>query len=89
LEDEAIGLLESLKMVISKDLRHVAFEIDNKLLVDLLGNTNLPLNEIGDLVSKCKTLLLSNTTKKAKISKGYLVRENVKSLSNSVTKFCD
>ena len=30
-----------------------------------------------------------NTTKKTKISEGYLVRENVKSLSNSVTKFCD
>ena len=29
------------------------------------------------------------TTKKTKISEGYLARENVKSLSNSVTKFCD
>jgi len=30
-----------------------------------------------------------NTAKKIKISEGYLVRENVKSLSNSVTKFYD
>jgi len=30
-----------------------------------------------------------HTTKKTKIREGYLVRENVKSLSNSVTKFCD
>jgi len=29
------------------------------------------------------------TTKKTKISEGYLVRENVKFLSNSVTKFCN
>jgi len=29
------------------------------------------------------------TTNKTKISERYLVRENVKSLSNSVTKFCD
>jgi len=29
------------------------------------------------------------TAKKTKISEGYLVTENVKSLSNSVTKFCD
>jgi len=29
------------------------------------------------------------TTKKTKISEGYLVRENVKSFSNSVTKFYD
>jgi ribonuclease HI len=60
LEDEAIGLLESLKMAISKDLCHIAFETDSKLLVDLLGNTNILLNEIGDVVSECKTLLLSN-----------------------------
>jgi len=33
--------------------------------------------------------LCAYTTKKTKISEGYLVRENVKSLSNSVTKFCD
>jgi len=38
------------------------------------------------LGSKCFAL---DTTKKTKISEGYLVRENVKSLSNSVTKFCD
>jgi len=29
------------------------------------------------------------TLKKTKISEGNLVRENMKSLSNSVTKFCD
>jgi hypothetical protein len=50
LKAKTIGLLESLKMAISKDLRHVAFETHSKLLVDLLGNTTLPLNEIGDLV---------------------------------------
>jgi len=33
--------------------------------------------------------LVRVTTKKTKISEGYLVRKNVKSLSNSVTKFCD
>jgi len=31
----------------------------------------------------------SYTTEITKISEGYLVRKNVKSLSNSVTKFCD
>jgi len=44
LEVEAIGLLEALQMVISKDLCNVAFETDSKLLVDLLGNTSPPLN---------------------------------------------
>jgi len=37
----------------------------------------------------CNDDLSRDTTKKIKISEGYLVRENVKSLSNSVTKFCD
>jgi len=60
LEAETIGLLECLKMAISKDLRHVVFETYSKLLIDLLGNTTLSLNEIGYLVSECKTLLLSN-----------------------------
>ena len=44
------------------------------------------------LVPKKKSLTIQSmncTTKKTKISEGYLVRENVKSLSNSVTKFCD
>jgi len=47
---------------------------------------------IFDLLSKYVLVLyfISNiTTKKTKISEGSLVRENVKSLSNSVTKFCD
>jgi len=59
LEAEAIGLLESLKLAISKDLHNVVFETDNKLLVDLLQKSNLSLNEIGDLVSECKILLIS------------------------------
>ena len=34
-------------------------------------------------------ITINSTTKKAKISEGNLERENVKSLSNSVTKFYD
>ena len=38
----------------------------------------------------CSVIIsLLYTTKKTKISEGYLVRENVKSLSHSVIKFCD
>jgi len=39
--------------------------------------------------SKLKNYISPYTTKKTKLSEGYLVRENMKSLSNSVTKFCD
>jgi len=58
LEAEAIGLLESIKMAILKAFHHVMFEIDIKILVDLLKSTNPPINEIGDLVSECKALCL-------------------------------
>jgi len=48
-------------MAISKDLRNVAFETDSKLLVDLLGNINPPLNEIGDFRNvKLSYFILSN-----------------------------
>lgn len=56
MEAEAIGLLESIKLAISKAFHHVVFEKDNKILVDLLKSTTPPINEIDD----CKTLLLSN-----------------------------
>jgi len=61
LEAEAIGLLESLRLAISKDFHNVVFETDIKLLVDLLHNSNLSLNEIGDLDLECKILLISKS----------------------------
>jgi len=45
-------------MAILKAFHHVMFEIDIKILVDLLKSTNPPINEIGDLVSECKALCL-------------------------------
>ena len=61
LQAEAISLLESIKMAISKAFHYVMFETDNKILVDLLKSTNPPINEIGDLVFEGKTLLLNNS----------------------------
>ena len=61
LEAEAIGLLESMKLAISKAFHHVIFETDSKILVDLLKSTTPSINEIGDLVSECKTMLLNNS----------------------------
>jgi len=49
------------------------------------GNSSLQHNQYCNHNGTVSTL----TTKKTKISEGYLVRENVKSLSNFVTKFCD
>lgn len=48
-------------MAISKTFHRVMFETDSGILVDLLNSTSPPINETGDLVSKRKTLLLSNS----------------------------
>jgi len=52
---------------------------------------NIPSNHLLGLLNyKQKTTFrFIDTTKKTKISEENLVRENVKSLSNSITKFCD
>jgi len=49
-----------------------------------LYNTHIML-----FINRLNHMIQIFTTKKTKISEGYLVRENVKSLSNSVTKFYD
>ena len=49
----------------------------------------IEINSVKTLSMNTLTRDFCVTTKKTKISEGYLVRENVKSLSNSVTKFCD
>jgi hypothetical protein len=50
LEVEAIGLLESIKMAISKAFHHVMFKTDSKILVDLLKSTNPPILQSMKLV---------------------------------------
>jgi len=60
LEVESLGLLHSLKMAISNDMHNVTFETDSKTLVDAISARNITLNEFGDLVFECKSLLYSN-----------------------------
>jgi len=58
--------------------------------IQKLNTLKLRFNFIQAQVSSIKNSALYPTdAKKTKISEGYLVRENVKFLSNSVTKFCD
>ena len=64
-------------------------EMARRYLDTLFRYKNGYYESVHQWYSASLPLPLSPTTTKTKISEGYLVRENVKSLSNSVTKFCD
>ena len=51
----------TLKTAISNGFHNVTFETDIKTLVDTLSAHNVPLNEFGDPVFECKSLLFSNS----------------------------
>jgi len=59
LEAEAIDLLEAIKEAISTGMQVVGFETDCKTIHDALSVNNIPQNELGDLISQCKSLLLN------------------------------
>jgi len=41
-------------------MKSVIFKSDCKLVVDAIIFTSTPLNEFGDIISRCKTLLASH-----------------------------
>jgi len=61
LESETIGLLEAIKVTISKGMHVVWVETDRKAISDALATTNIPQNEFGDIISQCKSLLINRT----------------------------
>ncbi|XP_024629881.1 uncharacterized protein [Medicago truncatula] len=60
LEAETIGLLEAIKMAILDGMTAVFFVTDCKTLVDALATNSNPPNEFGDLISQCRSLLLTS-----------------------------
>jgi len=56
-EAEALSLLEALTFADNQGMESVIFESDCKLVVDAIISTSAPLNECGDTISRCKTLL--------------------------------
>jgi hypothetical protein len=59
LEAETKGLLEVIKVAISNGMYAVLFEIDCKSLPYAICSTKVPLNEFGDLVFQCRSLLFN------------------------------
>jgi len=59
LEVESLGLLDAIKVAISHWMCDVMFETDSKILFDVIATTTTPINEFGDLVTQCRSLLLN------------------------------
>ena len=59
LEAESLGLLDAIKVAISHGMCDVMFETDSKILSDVIATTTTPINEFGDLVTQCRSLLLN------------------------------
>jgi len=59
LEAKSLGLLDAIKVAISHEMRDVMFETDSKILSDVIASTTTPINEFGDLVTHCRSLLLN------------------------------
>ncbi|XP_024632655.2 uncharacterized protein [Medicago truncatula] len=60
-EAEAWGLFEAMKFALDNDMPSVIFESDCKTIVDIVNSHQVPQNELGDIISKCKDLLSSHT----------------------------
>jgi ribonuclease HI len=60
-EAEALSFLEALTFAVNQGMESVIFESDCKLVVDATISTSSPLNEFGDIISRCKTLLPSHS----------------------------
>jgi len=59
LEVGSLGLLDAIKVAISHGMCDVVFETDSKILFDALSITTTLINEFGDLVTQCRSLLLN------------------------------
>jgi len=60
-EAEALGLLEAIKLVVARGFPFVIFESDCKFVVDAVNSSQVPHNEIGDIISRCQDLLSSHS----------------------------
>jgi ribonuclease HI len=56
-EAEALGLLEAIKLAAARGYHSVTFESDCRFVVDAVNTTQVPQNEVGDIISSCQELL--------------------------------
>jgi hypothetical protein len=59
--DSSGTLRYALTFAVNQGMESVIFESDCKLVVDATISTSSPLNEFGDIISRCKTLLPSHS----------------------------
>jgi ribonuclease HI len=56
-EAEALGLLEAIKLAVERGYQSVTFESDCRFVVEAVNTTQVPQNEVGDIISSCQELL--------------------------------
>jgi len=56
-EAEALELLEAIKLDVVRGCQTVTFKSDCKFVVDAVNTSQVPLNEVGDIISSCQKLL--------------------------------
>jgi len=56
-EAEALGLLEAIKLVVAHGYQTVTFESDCRFVVNAVNTSQVPLNEVGNIISSCRELL--------------------------------
>jgi len=61
-ECEATALQQALQVALNLGLNRVVFESDCQLVVNAVLNNSSYMNELGSLLSNCRTLLLSNAS---------------------------
>jgi len=61
-ECEATALQQALQIALELGLNRVVFESDCQLAVNAVLNNRSYMNELGSLLSNCRTLLLSNAS---------------------------
>jgi hypothetical protein len=61
-EGEASALQQALQIALDLGLNPIVFEIDCQLVVNVVLSNSPYVNELGSLLSNCRTLLFSNAT---------------------------
>jgi len=61
-ECEATALQQAIQIALDKGFNRVAFETDCQVVANAVLNNNLYVNELGSLLSTCRTLLSSNAS---------------------------
>jgi ribonuclease HI len=90
-ECEATALQQAVQIALDLGLNRVVFKSDCQLVMNAVFNNSAYMNELGSLLSNCRTLLLSNASyalayvrRQANIVAHYLARASILHFNPSI-----